>query len=127
MQNSKPTLGYFSCYIDPKDLKVQGTGEDQTHQLEFAIKDELFFSPEAWTPNNIEINFDGGRIKLSRQLFQKLTDEYEQRYQKDIHHSAIAELRQAVEVLPNKEQVERFKVVLASMEHVLDAQRGVKR
>jgi hypothetical protein len=126
MRTDKPILGYFHCFIDPKDIKTEGTGADQTHQVSFTIQDELFIAPAPWSPETVEISFDGGAIKLTRESFQQLLRDYEGRYQKDIHHSAIAELQKAVEILPN-EQAKRFKDVLSSMERVLDATREPKR
>jgi hypothetical protein len=126
MRTDKPALGYFHCFIDQKDIKTEGTGEDATHQLSFIIHDEFFIAPAPWSPETVEISFDGGAIKLTRESFQQLLKDYEARYQKDIHHSAIAELQKAVEALPT-EQAQRFKDVLSSMERVLDATREPKR
>lgn len=125
IRNDKPILGYFHCFMDPKDIKTEGTGEDATHQLSFTIQDELFIAPAPWSPETVEISFDGGAIKLTRESFQQLLKDYEGRYQKDIHHSAIAELQKAVEALPN-EKATQFKAVLTSMERQLDEQRGKK-
>jgi hypothetical protein len=122
----KPTLGYFECFINPKDILVKGEGEDQTHELQFQIADELYIAPQPWVESNVEIHFDGGQIKLSRESFLQLVADYEKRYQKDIHHSAIVELEKAVESLPY-EKSQQFKAVLSSMEKQLDEQREGKK
>jgi hypothetical protein len=126
MRNDKPVLGYFESFINMADIIQKGEGSpDATHEINFIIKDELYIAPAPWNSDAIEIHFDGGKIKLERSAFLELVKDYEARYQKDIHHSAIAELQKAVEVLPT-EQAKRFKDVLGSMERVLDATRDNK-
>jgi len=121
----KPILAHFHAFIDPANIKVEGHDEEQSHELRFQIEDELRISTGFYDPSEVLIEFDGGAISLSRKLFLQLLNEYNAKYEKDIHHSAIDELREAIKVLPEK-TMKRFDHDLQFLRQQLDQVRTKK-
>jgi len=119
---TKPILAHFRAFIDPTCIKVEGDGEEQTHELRFQIEDELRITTGFYDPSEVLIEFDGGAISLSRKLFLQLLNEYNIKYEKAIHHSAIDELREAIKVLPEK-TMKRFDHDLQFLKQQLDQER----
>jgi hypothetical protein len=121
----KPTLAYFHAFINLDDIKVEGEGEEQTHELRFHIEDELRISTGFFDPSEVLIEFDGGSISLSRTLFLQLQQQYAEKYEKEIHHQAIDELLHAIKDFPEKVK-NRFEHNLNFLRSQLDQRREKK-